>query len=276
MSNATAALLALMVALAMPIKAETLTSTVEPDALNQMVAGDSSPSRTDGRGIALDDEAPVAVRMLELEARVAELEGVLADVRTQWRQRLLILEQRLAERPVVYMAADSTTTPTTESASSTPRAPLTSAAPELNTPNRDENAQQAFDAAIALILAENYPEAIRRLQALIENEADATVLPLVTYWLAEAHYAEESYRAALAVYEGFLARYPDDTNYGEALLKRGFSLMELERYDEAEAILNQVASEYAETNIAVLAARKLEFLYLIQGDSAASSATEAQ
>lgn len=117
--------------------------------------------------------------------------------------------------------------------------------------------QQAYDAAIALIEGGRYPEAQAAFESFLATYLASPLRSNAQYWLGEAHYAQLSFRTALAEFQRVVDDYPTSAKLPDALLKIGFSNQALGNRDAARQTLMQVMREYPDTEIAARAEERL-------------------
>jgi len=73
------------------------------------------------------------------------------------------------------------------------------------------------------------------------------------YWLGDLAYGEQDWTDANDQFQRLLADHPDTEWAAAAMLKRGYSLQELDRLDEADAIFRELVAKYPDSNEAALA-----------------------
>ena len=78
------------------------------------------------------------------------------------------------------------------------------------------------------------------------------------FWIAEAYYAEEDYAGAIVEYDALLKNYPKSEKAPGALLKQGYSFIEMGDKKAARGILEQLIEKYPKSKEAALAKKKLE------------------
>lgn len=80
------------------------------------------------------------------------------------------------------------------------------------------------------------------------------------YWAAETHYAEQDYQRALDSFKAAAYRYPDGNKAPDAMLKVGYSYMELGDEARARAALEALARTHPKSPAAHKAVKTLEML----------------
>ena len=78
------------------------------------------------------------------------------------------------------------------------------------------------------------------------------------YWLGDLAYGEQDWTDASDQFERLLLDYPATPWAAASLLKRGYSLRELDRDDEADAIFQRLVDEYPDSNEAALIRDQVE------------------
>ena len=114
--------------------------------------------------------------------------------------------------------------------------------------------QDAYD---LLILGRNN-EAIQQFEQFLGQYPRGIYSDNAHYWLGEANYVERRFNEAIDRFNVVIFQFPGSRKVPDARLRKGFSLFELQRYDEARAELGSVEREYRGRSIAALARRRIE------------------
>jgi tol-pal system protein YbgF len=117
--------------------------------------------------------------------------------------------------------------------------------------------QQAYDAAFALVQSQDYMGAQAAFESFLSTYLQSPLRANAQYWLAETHYAQLSFRTALAEFQKVVDDYPQSTKLPDALLKIGYSNDELGNRDAAREALMRVVREFPDTDTANLAQERL-------------------
>jgi tol-pal system protein YbgF len=117
--------------------------------------------------------------------------------------------------------------------------------------------QQAYDAAFGLVEAQNYTGAQTAFESFLRGYPQSALRANAQYWLAETHYAQLSFRTALAEFQRVVVDYPLSNKLPDALLKIGYSNHELGNPDAAREALLRVLREFPATDYANLAEQRL-------------------
>jgi tol-pal system protein YbgF len=78
------------------------------------------------------------------------------------------------------------------------------------------------------------------------------------FWIAETYYGEKDYETAILAYEAVLKKYPKSEKAQGALLKQGFSFVEIGDKKTGKTILDKLIEIYPESREAELAKKKIE------------------
>ena len=78
------------------------------------------------------------------------------------------------------------------------------------------------------------------------------------YWLGDLAYGDQDWIDANDQFERLLIDYPTTPWAAASLLKRGYSLRELDRDDEAGAVFRRLVDEYPDSNEAALIRDQVE------------------
>jgi tol-pal system protein YbgF len=91
----------------------------------------------------------------------------------------------------------------------------------------DEDAKHAYDAALALVNAKRYSEALEALSGFLVHWPDHPNADNAMYWRGECYFAQGDYTDATNEFEGLVARFPLGNKAPDALLKLGLSAQKL-------------------------------------------------
>ena len=126
--------------------------------------------------------------------------------------------------------------------------------------NRADERQEKLDYQDAydlLILGRNN-EAIQQFEQFLGQYPRGIYSDNAHYWLGEANYVERRFDEAIDRFNVVIFQFPGSRKVADARLRKGFSLFELQRYEEARTELGAVEREYRGRSIAALARRRLE------------------
>ena len=117
--------------------------------------------------------------------------------------------------------------------------------------------QQAYDAAFALIETRDYSAAQTAFERFLASYPSTRLRGNAQYWLAETHYAQLQFAAALTEFQRVINDYPQSAKLPDALLKIGYCNDELGNYDAARQALLQLMRQFEGTSAADLAEARL-------------------
>ena len=132
----------------------------------------------------------------------------------------------------------------------------TAAAPPRPTGTDQQNYKAAFD----LLQARHYEEAGKGFTQFLAEFPKSPLADNAQYWLAETHYVQGQFSAALADFQKVIDKYPMAAKMPDAMLKVGYCQVELGHRDAARTALQQVMRQFPDTTAARLASQRLEKL----------------
>jgi tol-pal system protein YbgF len=119
---------------------------------------------------------------------------------------------------------------------------------------------QNYDAAFALLQARKYDEAATAFETFLTQFPTSPRADNAVYWLAETHYVRGQYNDALPVFRRVIEEHPQSDKVPDALLKVGFSQIELGDTTAARTSLQEVMRQFPDTTAARLASQRLDRL----------------
>ncbi len=161
-------------------------------------------------------------KLQQLEARVAELEKKLAT---------------LSAAPASTASTGSSGVAITGGGDSS--APTMSA-------EENEASQVAYKKGFDQLMAGKYTEAGSTFKSFVEKYPHSDQLSNAYYWLGETYFLNRKFEQAVKVYEQSASL--KGSKEGDALLKQGKCLIELNQKKKAQEVLEHVAKEFGETN----------------------------
>jgi len=157
-------------------------------------------------------------------------------------------------RPPVEMARPS------PSARPVPAAPAARPAPpkqERVVVTPPLNAADLYRSALDNFTRENYPAAILEFQEFVANHPDHDLADNAQYWIGECYYAQKNFALAAVEFDKVEKHFGSGNKVAAALLKRGLALRELNRNEEAVAVLETVVTRYPAADEAAIAKKRL-------------------
>ncbi|MBK7537027.1 MAG: tol-pal system protein YbgF [Myxococcales bacterium] len=120
------------------------------------------------------------------------------------------------------------------------------------------DAEVHYRAAVALIRAASYAEAIASLREFLSRHPTHDYADNAQYWLGEAFYAQKQYGKALVELRRVGELYPGGNKVPDALLKVGYCHLAMGDRATSTTVLRELIRLFPKSEPAVLAARKLE------------------
>ncbi len=115
------------------------------------------------------------------------------------------------------------------------------------------SAQEIYNMAYADYLKGNFQLAIDGFKIYLDNFLESPFADNALYWIGECHFSQKEYELAIDRFNELILNFPLGDKIPAAYLKKGISLMELERKEEALAVFKLLISKYPledETKIA--------------------------
>lgn len=109
-----------------------------------------------------------------------------------------------------------------------------------------------------LFMAGRYEESRAAFSAFLKAYPRHNLSDNASYWVGEAYYAEKDFAKALEKFTETADKYPSENKAPDALLKAGFSHMEMNEGARAKAALEKVVAMYPGTDAASKAMKALE------------------
>ena len=126
----------------------------------------------------------------------------------------------------------------------------------LQSGTKDEKYAAAYDA----FQNKRYKEARQMFEGFIMEFPNADLTDNAYFWLAETYYGEKDFENAILAYETLLKKFPDSQKVPGALLKQGFSFIEIGDKKTGQVILEQVKERFPDSREAKISKKKLQEL----------------
>jgi tol-pal system protein YbgF len=123
---------------------------------------------------------------------------------------------------------------------------------------RGGDAANDYRAAVDLVKAASYVDALAALHAFIAHYPRHDYADNAQYWIGEVFYAQKDYARALSEFRKVVEVYPRGNKVPDALLKLGYCYQAMGQGEKARAMLEQVVNRYPKSEPAMLAAKRLE------------------
>ena len=110
---------------------------------------------------------------------------------------------------------------------------------------------------LKLIDNSRYSEAAENLRLLILSYPDGSYTGDAYFWLGEIYLVQEMFEDSLEIFNSFIAKFDDHSRKPDALYKMAAVQINLEKFDLAENLLQEVISNYPNSGAALLAEQDL-------------------
>jgi tol-pal system protein YbgF len=130
-----------------------------------------------------------------------------------------------------------------------PAAPTTSLSP-----------QEVYNTAYADYLKGNFDLATDGFKIYRDNFPDSPLADNAVYWIGECLFSQRKFSEAIDEFNNLILEYPQGDKIAAAYLKKGLSLVELKRKDEALVVFKLLLSKYPLEEEARIAQEKIKEL----------------
>ena len=209
-------------------------------------------------------------QMQQLQAQVQQLQGQIEELQHHLQQlddknkaQYIDIDSRLGRiegGAQGTTAAPSSAATANAAAAAAPVSSDAQRAPAAGAAADASGAQAAYDVAFKSIRGGDYVKASREFRAFVQQYPDHALAPNAWYWLGESYYATTNYPVALEAFQHLLSQFPASDKAPDALLKVGYSQLELKQDAKARATLAAVVSKYPGSKAASLAQERLQRL----------------
>ncbi|QDQ39569.1 tol-pal system protein YbgF [Legionella geestiana] len=220
-------------------------------------------ARDTGADALTRDNAALINKIQGLQQELQELRGQL-EVQAHDLKRLQ--EQQLS----FYKDLDARLRMPSASTSPTDTSPKAAALPEADrakiaalpavAPTGVMTEQQSYLAAYELVKNRRFTEALNAMQAFTERYPSGEYTANAEYWLGELYLVKEAWPQAMQHFETVITRFPTSSKVSASMLKMGYALAASGDKAHARERLQQVVSQFPDTQAALLARERLETL----------------
>ena len=230
-------------------------------------------------------------------ARLTELAATIADVQSQQKAQGLEVEQlkpgyrelkislentsqkleKLAgetaakqvkiPEPAVVPAPKETTPPVEPVAIApvvpvSPTAPtggpqLSAAAPSVTEPTRGLEANEAYQKAFRLYMADKFTESLTAFEGFLAAYPNHEYAANAQYWIGECLYSLKNYAWAVDAFNKVISGYPKSSKVPDAMLKGAFAMFGQGQGDKAREMLQRLVETYPRSAAAGKAKERL-------------------
>ena len=225
--------------------------------LQQLEGGNTAPATADGTAPV----NPVATDTPPLEtlSAIQDANAPSSSMTTDSPLQVEIVgsmprqQAPTAINPATSTMANTTTPPANPDAAAT----NTNVAPTSVDPVQlQAEYQQAFN----LLRQSLYDQAIKAFQQFLTAHPNDRYSDAAQYWLAEAFFVNRDFPQALDEYNKVVTNFPESPKASEAMLKIGFTMIELGQIDNARQHLQGLIRQQPDSTVARLADERLKQL----------------
>ncbi len=121
----------------------------------------------------------------------------------------------------------------------------------------DQIEQRAFDGALAMYKAGQFPNAATAFAAFSLNYPSSIFNSQAQYWLSNAYYAQRDWKNALLSLQALLKNFPDHPKAADAMLNMANCQLELKDKKESRKILEAIIAQFPGSDAAQAAKNRL-------------------
>ncbi len=121
----------------------------------------------------------------------------------------------------------------------------------------ESDAKRLYDQAYKDLTRGNYSLALLGFREYLRRSPASDLADNAQYWTGECYYAQRDYDPAIQEFLKVQKDYPQGDKVPAALLKTGFSFLQMEDRASARRYLNQVVEQFPNSEEAVSARNKL-------------------
>lgn len=121
----------------------------------------------------------------------------------------------------------------------------------------ESDAKRLYDQAYKDLTRGNYSLALLGFREYLRRSPASDLADNAQYWIGECYYAQRDYDPAIQEFLRVQKDYPQGDKVPAALLKTGFSFLQLEDRASARRYLNQVVEQFPNSEEAISARNKL-------------------
>ncbi|MCK4761116.1 MAG: tol-pal system protein YbgF [Candidatus Aminicenantes bacterium] len=107
-------------------------------------------------------------------------------------------------------------------------------------------------------IKKNYQYAVAGFKQFLRAYPENTLADNSLYWIGECYYAQKMYREAVNTFTRLINNYSDGDKIPDALLKKGYALIEMGRQTEGIDVLKELTSKFPLSEEASLAQQKIK------------------
>jgi tol-pal system protein YbgF len=120
--------------------------------------------------------------------------------------------------------------------------------------------QEVYNMARSDYLKGNFQLAVQGFSMYKEHFSESPLVDNAQYWIGECYFSQEDYEEAITQFNDLILNFPQGDKIAAAYLKKGFSLANLGKTDEALAVLKLLVSKFPLEDESKIAQQKIQEL----------------
>jgi tol-pal system protein YbgF len=129
---------------------------------------------------------------------------------------------------------------------------------ETNRQTADQSPETVYYAAYSDYIKKNYQLAIQGFRQFIQLFPQNGLADNSLYWIGECYYSEKMYQEAVNTFTELINNYSDGDKIPDAILKKGYALIEMGNQSEGIRVLKGLVSRFPLSEEASLAQQKIK------------------
>jgi tol-pal system protein YbgF len=191
----------------------------------------------------------------DMLSQIASLREVVDALQNQYKDtnyRITALNQQTpSSRPVVTAPATSNAEAPTEG-----EEPVSQSTEDL----LNDESRQLYNVAYRDLIKGNYQLALEGFRQFVTQYPGSELTDNAQYWIGEVFYSQGRYANAIDEFEKVVQQYEKGDKVPDALLKIGYSYINMEEIEQAKLYLEEVIREHPDAEAANLAKGRLATL----------------
>jgi len=213
----------------------------------------------------LRSNATLVAKVAELEDRMQNTQG--STEQTNYRLDQLAQQFTQAQRDmenvralIAQLQQVQTQMPATPPTGGTASAPSSSEVTVPAQPASSGNPMETYQAAYRDYQRGNYDLAIEGFRDFLDGNARSELSDNAAYWIGESLFSQKKYREAIQQFDAVVNNYPRSEKVPGALLKKGYSYINVGERAQGVVQLQYVLHEHPKSQEAALARQRLKQL----------------
>lgn len=129
---------------------------------------------------------------------------------------------------------------------------------EVTLPENQQSPETVYYAAYSDYIKKNYQLAIQGFRQFMQLFPQNGLADNSLYWIGECYYSQKMYQEAVNTFTQLINDYADGDKIPDAILKKGFALIEMGKQSEGIGVLKMLVSRFPLSEEASLAQQKIK------------------